>query len=98
MNPRDYPLFAEAVTGKPDYRRKEAREAEVLAQLEIDNGLSVAWLQENRQRPAAVERLIARGVLHRLPCKHPSVMRFEREPVPSLFRRIVEWATGVQHG
>lgn len=59
-----------------DMRCKAGREAEILAQLEIDNGLSVSWLEANRSRPAAVKRLVDSGKLIRLPCKHPSVLRF----------------------
>lgn len=76
---------------KPDYRTKQDRENEVLAQLEIDNGLSVAWLAENKQRPAALTRLLDAGVLRRLPCKHPSMLRFA-DAVPArhgFWRRMV---------
>ena len=60
----------------PDYRRRESREAEVLAEISINRELPVAWISANRGRATAIERLIAAGKIHRLPCKHPSVLRF----------------------
>jgi hypothetical protein len=42
-----------------DYRRREGREEEVLAQIEI--GLTDEWLAANRARPAALRRLMQVG-------------------------------------
>lgn len=81
---------------KPDYRRRADRESEILAQIAIDGALSVEWLQANRQRQPALDRLLATGKLRRLPCKHPSVMRFE-DAVPAregLWARIARRFTG----
>ena len=63
---------------KLDYRTKAGRDSEILAELAIrSDGLPVEWIEGNRNRPAAIERLIAADKIRRLPSKHPSVLRFE---------------------
>lgn len=50
---------------KIDYRTKEGREEEVLAQVLKHGGFSVFWVTENQKRAHAAERLQNRGVIVR---------------------------------
>ena len=54
-------------TTGPDYRKREWVEAEVLAQIRIDGGLGLAWLESNKRRPAALTRLVKAGTVRHLP-------------------------------
>ena len=76
---------------KPDCRTRTGRDQEVMAELSIrPNGLPVEWIEGNRNRPAAIERLIAANKIRRLPVKHPSVLRFAvASESRSVFRRVL---------
>lgn len=63
----------------PDYRRQEWREAEVIAQIDLDGGLTRAWIDADRYRPCAVDRLVRAGRIRlRLPAiEGNGVLRYE---------------------
>ena len=60
-------LEANMPTEGPDYRKREWVEQEVLAQIRIDGGLGLAWIECNKRRPAALRRLIQAGKVKHLP-------------------------------
>lgn len=45
----------------PDYRKREGREAEIIAELDISGGVYVVWLEAVPQRKAAWHRLVKSG-------------------------------------
>ena len=79
---------------KFDYRTKEGREAEVLAEISISGGFTEAWANEYVQRRAAVYRLLADGRIRSL-IQRGDFLRFEmverRQPQRTIFQRIDAW-------
>ena len=76
-----------------DFRTRGGVETTILQEVYTNGELSKNWLYANQNRPAALERLEARGALHRLPTKHPSALRFGLGPAPKGFikRLIGRW-------
>lgn len=79
---------------KPDYRTKAARESEVLAQIEIEGGISHEWAGDNRLRASAVQRLHKAGKIKPLLGSRFGFQRYEIvEPARKwggLFRSLAE--------
>lgn len=70
---------------KLDYRTREAREKECLAEVDISGGVHTAWVTAIPARRAAMERLIAAGTLRRVSGTNPHFITLERvqpEPLP----------------
>lgn len=78
------------MTAKTDYRTREGREQEALAEIAINGAISVQWAAEVPQRAAAVNRLQAAGRIRPLPGGHDDFLRFEiverRQPRRSVFQ------------
>jgi hypothetical protein len=83
---------------KHDYRTREGRDSEVLAQIEIDGGLSVAWVEAIPARGTALQRLVRSGRVRHL---NGGSFQFQRYEVVqpagrSLWMRFRVWLLGVE--
>lgn len=86
----------------PDYRTREGREKEVLAEIEIGGRLSRAWLNAIPQRRAAWFRLLQSGRVvqkaHRMLYGDDVILAKvveQRREVRSLWQSLVEGVRGV---
>lgn len=74
---------------KPDYRTREGREAEVLAEVSINGGISLEWAGVTPQRSTAVTRLVQQGRIRPLG-QRGDFLRFEiverRQPRRTFFQ------------
>jgi hypothetical protein len=83
---------------KHDYRTCAGREAEVLAQIGIDGGLSVAWVAVIPARGTALRRLIRSGRVRHLNGGSFQFQRYEvvEQARPSLWMRFRVWLVGAE--
>jgi hypothetical protein len=86
-----------AMNAPLDYRTRVGREAEVLAQISIDGGLTYAWLSANSHRATALDRMVRAGrVRIRYPIAEGALLRYEivQAASPSVWQRLVRWFAG----
>ena len=82
-----------------DRRYCDYRDGEILDTIIRTGGISPLWLKSNRNRPAALERLLDDGVIRAVPGSWQHFTRYEIVPAapPTLWERFARWVKGVQH-
>lgn len=82
-----------------DKRTRDYRDGEILDTVIRTGGISPLWLKANPNRPAALERVKAAGLIREVDGSFEHFQRFEIVPhKPTLWERFCEWARGVDHG
>lgn len=78
-----------------DKRRRDYRDGEILDTIIRTGGISPLWLKANRNRPEALGRVKAAGLIREVDGSWEHFQRFEIVPAkPSLWERFCVWARG----
>ena len=76
-------------TQRPDFRTREMREKEVLANVEIDNA-KMAWVDAIPQRRAAALRLVNRGVIRLREDRYGARFELVKHPNANMMHLMVQ--------